>query len=421
MAAQVRNERNLLFAPGSSSRTSRPRNQLSRNNQRSTSLPTKQRKRQWTVNFVCLADRLSIRVPNANEKQVLHAVGLGNKKIKLDMDDDEEMVLDKLTSDEVKDGEILGFPQLRDCGGFEMMICSSTCRDLTRLDCAWDANSLKAILGGGQSKIYLRPIQTSISTKPTTQQKRKTTLKEKCKMCNEEILLSDLRVHFMLCRKSLMEPDDSSVDDWINISISESEPAEENHSNETNGEELLAEMKESETSQVSTSNSGSDDNEINNGEMVMNQITVHPEHDVTISGIPCQQMRTEIVNICDSESSCEQESLCQIVEPSPYLIDTNDSLDEKVSKIAKKCKETGVSDNFVEILRNLQSGLITGRDLEIRSADHSPEGITNYIMIDRHNLLSTAVEEIEGLQNKLVTLEVQFYNEVRKLVWNCSS
>ena len=89
------------------------------------------------------------------------------------MDDNEQMVLDKVTSNEIRDGEVVGFPQLRDCGGFEMMICTSTCRDLSRLDCAWDANSLKAILGGGQSKIYLRPIQTSISTKPNNQQRSK--------------------------------------------------------------------------------------------------------------------------------------------------------------------------------------------------------------------------------------------------------
>ncbi len=74
------------------------------------------------MNIVCLSDRLSVKVPNAHEKQILHAAGLGSKKIKLDMDDDEQTVQDKLTSDEVKDGQTVGFPQLCNCGGFEMMV-----------------------------------------------------------------------------------------------------------------------------------------------------------------------------------------------------------------------------------------------------------------------------------------------------------
>ena len=33
-------------------------------------------------------------------------------------------------------------------------------------------------------------------------------------------------------------------------------------------------------------------------------------------------------------------------------------------------------------------------------------------MVDRSNLLNTAKEEIQHLQNKILTFEVQFYNEV---------
>jgi hypothetical protein len=91
------------------------------------------------------------------------------------------------------------------------------------------------------------------------------------------------------------------------------------------------------------------------------------------------------------------------------------SIDEKVKQIANLCRENGISNNAVEILRNLQSGLVVGRDLEISSPDECPEGITNFIMVDRQNLLKTAFEEIGGLSNKLYTLEVQFYNEV----YNC--
>ena len=33
-------------------------------------------------------------------------------------------------------------------------------------------------------------------------------------------------------------------------------------------------------------------------------------------------------------------------------------------------------------------------------------------MVDRSNLLNTATEEIQHLQNKFLTLEVQFYSKV---------
>ena len=38
------------------------------------------------------------------------------------------------------------------------------------------------------------------------------------------------------------------------------------------------------------------------------------------------------------------------------------------------------------------------------------DGETNFVMVDRSNFLTTATEEIQHLQNKFLTLEVQFYN-----------
>lgn len=95
VASRVANERNLLFAPGSSARFTRRSNRNAGNTGRNKT--TQKIKRAWTVHFGCLADRLSVKVPNAHEKQVLHAAGLGSKKIKLDLDDDEQAVLMKLT------------------------------------------------------------------------------------------------------------------------------------------------------------------------------------------------------------------------------------------------------------------------------------------------------------------------------------
>ena len=38
------------------------------------------------------------------------------------------------------------------------------------------------------------------------------------------------------------------------------------------------------------------------------------------------------------------------------------------------------------------------------------DGETNFVMVDRSNFLTAATEEIQHLQNKFLTLEVQFYN-----------
>ena len=118
------------------------------------------------------------------------------KKIKLDLEDDEQTVLDKITSD-TNDamGNPMGFPQLKTIGGFEMLRCAPNCRDLTVIDSCWSARDLCSSMGGGQGKIYLRPIQRSLSTKPLVQQSH-SDVKEKCYMCDNEILVRNLRDHF---------------------------------------------------------------------------------------------------------------------------------------------------------------------------------------------------------------------------------
>jgi hypothetical protein len=36
-------------------------------------------------------------------------------------------------------------------------------------------------------------------------------------MCDQEILLSDLHVHFMLCRKEILDPEENNLDEWTNV------------------------------------------------------------------------------------------------------------------------------------------------------------------------------------------------------------
>ena len=62
-------------------------------------------------------------------------------------------------------------------------------------------------MGGCQGKIYLRPIQRSLSTKPLVQQSH-SDVKEKCYMCDNEILVRNLRDHFYSCTAGLDSNDE---------------------------------------------------------------------------------------------------------------------------------------------------------------------------------------------------------------------
>lgn len=86
-----------------------------------------------------MSDRLTNKVPSSTaEKQVLQKAGLGSKKIKFDVDDNETTVIEKLTCSDADDnGDVCGFPKLKDGGGFEMMHCVANCRTLSVLECAW--------------------------------------------------------------------------------------------------------------------------------------------------------------------------------------------------------------------------------------------------------------------------------------------
>lgn len=79
--------------------------------------------------------------------------------------------------------------------------------------------------------------------------------------------------------------------------------------------------------------------------------------------------------------------------------------------IVKFCQENSIVDP-VEILRKIQQEMVTGRPLEIEDVSQYIEGDTNFVMVDRLNLLTTARDEIESLTNLRPTLEIQFYNEV---------
>ena len=97
-------------------------------------------------------------------------------------------------------GQTIGFPKLKECGGFELMNCIANCRNLSTLDCAWSVKSLKANIGG-QSRIYLRPIQKDLCTEPLTEE-TPCEIKEKCNVCGQDVLVRNLRTHVFICSEA---------------------------------------------------------------------------------------------------------------------------------------------------------------------------------------------------------------------------
>ena len=66
----------------------------------------------------------------------------------------------------------------------------------------------------------------------------------------------------------------------------------------------------------------------------------------------------------------------------------------------------------------METRLVQGRPLDIEDVTQYISGATNFILVDRSDLMNTVLEEIQHVSNKFVTLEMQFYNEVMIMVFN---
>ena len=91
--------------------------------------------------------------------------------------------------------------------------------------------------------------------------------------------------------------------------------------------------------------------------------------------------------------------------------DPDSLINDLANNIVTYCKENKVNDP-VEILRYFQKVMVEGRALRIQESGRMEEGETNFILVDRLNILETALEEVKSLTNLRKTLEVQFYGEV---------
>ena len=68
--------------------------------------------------------------------------------------------------------------------------------------------------------------------------------------------------------------------------------------------------------------------------------------------------------------------------------------------------------DHIESLRCFQQYFVKGRALDVVGEAQVNEGKTNFIIVDRQNLIETAFDEILALPEFRKTLEVQFYGKV---------
>ena len=102
------------------------------------------------------------------------------------------------------------------------MHCIANCRLLEPLNCPMITKTLKSHVGHG--KLYIRPIQKNLSVISIPQDVNDATLKEKCKFCQKEFLLQDLRNHVNMCLPAIFDYCDydsstSSTDDLPEVQI----------------------------------------------------------------------------------------------------------------------------------------------------------------------------------------------------------
>ena len=336
------------------------------------------------------------------------------KKIKLDLEDDKKSVLEKITcGDKGDDGELKGFPQLKECGGFEIMYCISGCKELKPLNCCWSAKELKSNVGS-QSKLYVRPIQKSLSTVSIVPQ-NKSKVKEKCNICNKEELMKDLRCHVLMCKtKEGLVSSDSDDEGLRSPAFSAWRMTEST----TSGQQGQYQNPNNPGSSSLPGNLAAPAPVVNLVDDLINP-AFHPGR---IPESTTEQQRQH-QNPNDSGSSSGDLTV-PAAEVNPDDGDDNQvdevnnaalSVDDIVDKVVGYCIAQNIH-NPVEILRCLQKDLVIGQPLEITDITQCKSGQTNFISVNRDKLLSTAFDELESYDDFRLTLEVQFYDEVSAIL-----
>ena len=231
----------------------------------------------------------------------------------------------------------------------------------------------------------LVPIQKSLSTRPLALKVAESALKEKCNKCKKEILVRELRKHLWDCEDADDEIDDST----LHTSVFETRPT-------TLG-----------SSTTTTAVSSHVVLESTQGNLTTSAVDSLVSHSPSVVERSSTAMNLDPANPPSFNLSGEDSSI-----DTPLTM-AEMSVDEVVNKTVHIARHN--VNNPVDILRCFQQNIVTGRDLEVEKAHEPTEGETNYIMLDRSNLLQSSFDELSCLQDYRKTLEVQLYDEV--LLW----
>ena len=108
-----------------------------------------------------------------------------------------------------------------------------------------------------------------------------------------------------------------------------------------------------------------------------------------------------------SDTNMNQED--SVLSSSVNKTEQSDESRQLINDIKEKNLQTPV-----EILKFLQKIFVKGRPLDIADINTSPEGETNYICVDRENILQSTFAELESITDYRVTFEVDFLGEMAK-------
>ena len=97
--------------------------------------------------FFCLSDKDCLTAPQ-RDKKTLEACGLGEKVIAIEMHSEFHRMIMSM------------YPKLANCGGYELLRCYENSRSLSLIEPPYTAACLCAAVA--QSRIYIRPVQSSV-------------------------------------------------------------------------------------------------------------------------------------------------------------------------------------------------------------------------------------------------------------------
>ena len=81
---------------------------------------------------------------------------------------------------------------------------------------------------------------------------------------------------------------------------------------------------------------------------------------------------------------------------------SHDTIVQIVRELAEHCRQKGLDNNPVEILRFYHTQIVQGRMLKVNDPTRDcSEGETNQTFVNHDNVLVTAMDEIKLLTNKI--------------------